>query len=70
MELTNDEKINIVTQHIKKVALNIYDLQILLISEQATEVINQETVNNLNNKISEETSRMGALEAELTILKG
>lgn len=70
MELTNEEKINIVTQHIKKVALNIYDLQVLLISEQATEVVNEETVSNLNNKILTETSRMEALEAELTNLKG
>ena len=70
MELTNEEKINIVTQHIKKVALNIYDLQVLLISEQATEIVNQETVSNLNNKVLTETSRMEALESELTNLKG
>jgi hypothetical protein len=69
MELTNDEKINIVMQHIKTISLNIYNLQVLLISEQATEIINQETVSNLNNKILAETSRVEALELELARLK-
>jgi hypothetical protein len=69
VELTNDEKINIVMQHVKTVSLNIYNLQVLLISEQAAEPVNEETVSNLNNKILAETSRMEALESELTRLK-
>lgn len=69
MELTNDEKINIVMQHIKTVSLNIYNLQVLLISEQAAEPVNEETISNLNNKIVAETFRAEALEAELTRLR-
>ena len=69
MELTNDEKINIVMQHVKTVSLNIYNLQVLLISEQAAKPVNEETVSNLNNKILAETSRVEALELELARLK-
>ena len=69
MELTNEEKINIVTQHIKSVASNIYNLQISLISENAVEPINQDNVQSLNSQMAAETSKMEALESELASLK-
>lgn len=69
MELTNEEKINIVTQHIRSVASNIYNLQVSLISENAVEPINQDNVQSLNAQMSVETSKMEALESELTKLK-
>jgi hypothetical protein len=69
MELTNEEKINIVTQHVRSVASNIYNLQISLISENAVEPINQDNVQRLNEQMSVETSKMEALESELTKLK-
>ena len=69
MELTNEEKISIVTQHIKSVASNIYNLQVSLISENAVDPINQDTTQSLNAQMSVETSKMEALETELTNLK-
>jgi len=69
MELTNEEKISIVTQHIKSVASNIYNLQVSLISENAVDPINQDTIQSLNAQMSVETSKMEALETELTNLK-
>jgi hypothetical protein len=69
MELTNEEKVSIVTQHIKSVASNIYNLQVSLISENAVDPINQDTIQSLNSQMSLETSKMEALETELTRLK-
>ena len=69
MELTNEEKISIVTQHIKSVASNIYNLQVSLISENAVDPINQDTVQSLNAQMSAETSKIEALESELTRLR-
>lgn len=68
MELTNEEKISIVTQHVKSIASNIYNLQISLIAENATDPINQNNVQSLNSQMSIETAKMNALEAELAIL--
>lgn len=68
MELTNEEKISIVTQHVKSIASNIYNLQISLIAENATDPINQDNVQSLNSQMSVETAKMNALEAELTTL--
>jgi hypothetical protein len=69
MELTNEEKVSIVTQHIKSVASNVYNLQVSLISENAVDPINQDTIQSLNSQMSVETSKMEALESELTRLK-
>jgi hypothetical protein len=69
MELTNEEKINIVTQHIKSIASNIYNLQISLIAENATDPINQDNVQSLNSQMSVENSKRVALESELTTLR-
>ena len=70
MELTNEEKIGIVTQHIRSIASNIYNLQVSLIAENAVASINQENVDSLNSQVAVEVSRMSALEAELASLRG
>jgi len=69
MELTNEEKISIVMQHVKSIASNIYNLQISLIAENATDPINQDNVQSLNSQMSVETSKMEALETELSTLR-
>jgi hypothetical protein len=69
MELTNEEKSNIVTQHIKSVVSNIYNLYVSLIAEQAVETINQANVDNLNQQIDNETSKKEALLSELATLQ-
>jgi hypothetical protein len=69
MELTNEEKSDIVTQHIKSVVSNIYNLYVSLIAEQAVETINQANVDNLNQQIDNETSKKEALLSELATLQ-
>ena len=68
MELTKEEKISIVTQHIKTIALNIYNLQLALIAENAISPINEANINSLNTQLSVENSKSRALELELVNL--
>lgn len=69
MELTNEEKQNIINQHIRNVNVNVYNLQITLMAEEAVESPNQETVSALNEKIQQELRKNQALLAELESLQ-
>jgi hypothetical protein len=68
MELTNDEKKMILSQHIKNVTTNIYNLQVSLIAENALETPDQNTVTNLNNQITKEELKKAALLEEYAAL--
>jgi hypothetical protein len=68
MELTNDEKKMILSQHIKNVTTNIYNLQVSLIAENALETPDQNTVTNLNNQIAKEELKKAALLEEYAAL--
>lgn len=70
MELTNEEKINILNQHIKNIVITKYNLHIAIISEEAADPINQDNINSLNFQISAEQAKYDALLAELTTLQG
>jgi hypothetical protein len=68
MELTNDEKKMILSQHIKNIATNIYNLEMSLLAENALDNPDTNTINNLNNQISkEELKRVALLEEYATI---
>ena len=69
MELTNEEKISIVTQHIKSVVSNIYNLHVSLIAEEAIDTSDQTSIDNLNKNIQNEVSKKEALLAELSTLQ-
>jgi hypothetical protein len=69
MELTNEEKQNIINQHIRNVNVNVYNLQITLMAEEAVQSPNQETVSSLNAKIQEELRKNAALLSELESLQ-
>ena len=69
MELTNEEKSSIVTQHIRSIVSNIYNLHVSLIAEQSVDSINQDNVDRLNQQIDNETSKREALLAELATLQ-
>lgn len=64
MELSNEEKQNIVNQHIKAVLTNIYNLQVSLIAEEAVEPVNQPAVDSLSDKIAKELVKHQALMSE------
>lgn len=69
MELTNEEKINIVTQHIRGIVTNIYSLQVSLIIEQAVDSPNQTNIDRLTLEIAQENLRHDALMSELESLR-
>jgi hypothetical protein len=64
-ELTNEEKIGIVNQHIKNLELNIYNLELSLIEENAVAVPNAANVSSLNGQVAEANAKKTALLAEL-----
>lgn len=64
-ELTNEEKAAIVNQHIKNLELNIYNLQLSLLEENAVASPNAASVSSLNNQLTEANAKKTALLAEL-----
>lgn len=68
MDLTNDEKKLILSQHIKNVKTNIYNLELSLIAENALTSPDQSILNNLNSQISKEQLKKEALLQEYATL--
>jgi polyhydroxyalkanoate synthesis regulator phasin len=69
IELTKEEKIQIVNNHIKNLKTNKYNLEVSLIEENALESVSDVTVSSLTTEISNTVSRIQALEAEITRLQ-
>ena len=67
-ELTDNEKMNMINQHIKTCVSNRYNLQLSLIAENAVPSPNQDTIDNINTQIARENARQTALEAEAATL--
>ena len=65
IELTKDEKIQIINNHIKNLKTNKYNLEVSLIEENALELVSDVTVSSLTTEISNTISRIQALEAEI-----
>jgi prefoldin subunit 5 len=68
IELSAEEKITIVEQHIKNLAYSLYNTQISLMEANASTVKNTELIASLNNQISEYGKQISALQAEITSL--
>ena len=64
-ELTKDEKIQIINNHIKNLKTNKYNLEVSLIEESSLELVSDITVSSLTTEISNTVSRIQALEAEI-----
>jgi hypothetical protein len=64
LELTNEEKLNIVSQHVKSVDFNIYGLQLDLLELNATANPDAAQVANINSRITAANARKAALVTE------
>jgi hypothetical protein len=64
IELTNEEKLNIVDQHIKSVDYGIYGIQLDLIEINATSNPDASQVSNLNTRLTAHNARRAALVTE------
>jgi type I restriction-modification system DNA methylase subunit len=69
VELTNEEKIQIINSHIKNLKTNKYNLQISIVQENSVETPVTEKIAKLNSEISDANSRITALEAEIASIQ-
>jgi hypothetical protein len=63
--LSNEEKANIISQHLKNLHYNKFNIEISIIEENAKNTPEAEALANLNTQITDLNSRITALEAEL-----
>lgn len=68
MELTKQEKINIVNEHLKNVVISIYNINMLIIQESAIEPINTDSLSALELRLSNAFLIKKSLQDELTSL--
>jgi hypothetical protein len=68
MELTKQEKINIVNEHLKNAVISIYNINMLIIQESAIEPINTDSLSALELRLSNAFLIKKSLQDELTSL--
>ena len=68
-ELTNEEKIDIVNQHIRNLQLNKYNLSLSVLEESASAVPNQSTIDALQLQINDLDAKISVLTSELNTLQ-
>jgi hypothetical protein len=68
IELTAEEKITIVEQHMKTIAYSEYNAQLSLAEEQAISSPNQNNITTLTNQIADILAQKQVLQSELDSL--
>jgi hypothetical protein len=68
IELTAEEKITIVEQHMKTIAYSEYNAQLSLAEEQAISAPNQNNITTLTNQIADILAQKQVLQSELDSL--
>ena len=63
--LTNEEKVTIVTQHIKNVEYAIYNLELSVIEENSVASTDAAKITSLNSQLNDTKAQKAALELEL-----
>mgnify|MGYP006268239425 CR=1 FL=1 len=64
-ELTNEEKIELVNQHLKNIEFSLFNFSLSLVEEQALSSPNGEVITSLNNQIAQANAKKTALLEEL-----
>lgn len=67
-ELTNEEKISVIDQHLKSLGLNKYNLQVSLLELTAGPNIKEEPLQNLQDQIDTIAAQEAVLSAEKSFL--
>lgn len=65
MELSKQEKIEMINMHLKSVAENIFNINMLIIQESAVSPINQESLDALEKQLENTFAKKQALQNEL-----
>jgi hypothetical protein len=68
MDLTNEEKINIINQHIKSSMVNSFNLHLSIIEEGTQPTPNQNTISKLQEQLDVENKKQEALQNEIASL--
>jgi len=69
LELTNDEKVQIIEQHLKNLIYARYNTALNLKENQAVATPEQSTIDSLNLQISDLDAKQAVLESELAKLQ-
>lgn len=69
IQLSNEEKISVINQHIRNLEFNKYNLDVSLIEENAMPIPNQATIDSINLQISEANAKISVLNAEIASLQ-
>ena len=67
-ELSMDEKVSIVNQHLRNISFKKYNLDLSLVEEQALSAPNQERIDAINSDMAEVVAQTAALLLELESL--
>jgi uncharacterized lipoprotein YajG len=67
-ELSTDEKVSIVNQHLRNISFKKYNLDLSLVEEQALSAPNQERIAVINSDMAEVVAQTAALLLELESL--
>ena len=68
IELTNEEKVSLVNQHIKSLVYSEYNVNLSLLEVQAMAIPNQENLDSITLQLNDIASKKQALEQELASL--
>jgi hypothetical protein len=68
MELTKEEKINIIEQHQRNIVYNKFNTEMSIVEENAKNTPDASVVTALNAKITESVAQLAALQIELNNL--
>ena len=66
--LTNEDKIGVITSHIKNLQFNKYNAEITLVEENALASPSADTIARANSTIANADLQIAALEAQITAL--
>jgi hypothetical protein len=69
MELTNQEKLDILNQHIKNSSIKKYNIHVAILAEEAATQIDQARIDSLNEQLTSEDAKYNALIGELDSLQ-
>jgi hypothetical protein len=67
-ELTNDEKRNIINQHLRNLKYSQYGIEISIVEENAAVTPDQENLSTLNGQLANINGKMDVLVAELATI--
>ena len=67
-ELSTEEKVSIVNQHLRNISFKKYNLDLSLVEEQALSTPSQERLNEINSDIAEVAAQTAVLLLELESL--